>query len=116
MKPRSAPVSSIAVSTTRAKRSSRTGTELRARKAANSNHRDEAEQILNRAIEVDPDFWESYVTLFMLYNAVGNKQKAVEAINRYLERFPDKSAVREELENYLETDQFDIQKVFGQPG
>jgi len=90
--------------------------QILAQKAANSNDGDEAARIINRAIEVNPDFWEAYVSLFMLYNTMGNKQEAVEAINRYLERFPDKSAVREELERYLETDEFDLQKAFGQQG
>ncbi len=90
--------------------------QILAQKAVNSNHGDEAARILNRAIEVKPDFLEAYANLFMLYNAMGNKQKAVEMINRYLERFPDKNVVREELERYLETDEFDLQKAFGQQG
>ena len=90
--------------------------QLLAQKAANHNQPDEAARILDHAIEVNPDFREAYANLFLLSKALGKKQMAVETINRYLDRYPDESAVREELEKYRETDEFDVRKAFGQKG
>ena len=84
-----------------------------AQEAARNGDQFEAEKFLERAIVADPANRESYANLFMLYNAAGNKQSAVEILKRYLAQFPDDQPAREEFAKYEQTGEFDLAKVFG---
>ncbi len=75
----------------------------------------QAAGFLEKALKIDPGFKNGYANLFQLYNTAGNKEKAVECITSYLNRFPEDQAVKEELRKYQETGQFDLQKTFGVP-
>ncbi len=71
---------------------------------------------IERALEQDASFKPAWANLFMIYNEVGDRPAAIKAIERYLERFPEDSLVRQELEQYRAGGAFDLQKVFGQAG
>jgi hypothetical protein len=86
-----------------------------AQEAVNSGDNFEAAGFLEKALKIDPGFKGGYANLFQLYNAAGNKEKAIEYISSYLNRFPEDQAVKEELRRYRETGQFDLQKTFGVP-
>jgi len=84
--------------------------------AVSNNDDFEAARFIERAIELDPKFKSSYGNLFMLYKASGNKEAAVESIRKYLLQYPDDQSARDELDKFIQTGEFDVQKVFGIPG
>ena len=87
-----------------------------AQEAVSNNDKFEAARFIERAIELDPKFKNSYGNLFLLYHASGNKEAAIESIRKYLVQYPDDQTARDELKRYIQTGEFDVQKIFGIPG
>jgi len=87
-----------------------------AQEALSNNDRFEAAGFIERAIELDPKFKNSYGNLFLLYHASGNKEAAIESIRKYLVQYPDDQTARDELKRYIQTGEFDAQKIFGISG
>ena len=72
-----------------------------------------AVDFLQKAIDLAPDSRNSYANLFMLYDKSGDREQAIQYLEKYLKLFPQDSAVASELELYRAGGEFNVEKVFG---
>ncbi|MBD3218677.1 MAG: hypothetical protein GF310_10400 [candidate division Zixibacteria bacterium] len=59
-----------------------------------------AEKEFLKILELDPDFGRAYIMLGSIYRMAGQREKAIQYLNKYLKRFPE-GEFREEVENNL---------------
>ena len=81
--------------------------------ATGNNDLPAATDFLNKALELEPDNRNSYANLFMLFDRAGDRDQAIRSLERYLEKFPNDSAVTAELDIYRSGGDFDVEKTFG---
>ena len=80
--------------------------------ALEQGEREASNRFLEMCIEKFPPYREAYANLFMAHEEAGNKDAAVQVIEKYLAMFPDDDTVAGELKRYQETGEFDLQKSF----
>ena len=66
-------------------------------------------------IDYFPHYKDAYANLFMIHDAGGNKDLAIQVVERFLRLFPDDKVVIDELNRYRETGEFDLPKAFQIP-
>jgi hypothetical protein len=81
--------------------------------ATNNNDLEEAAEFLNQSIDLDPTSRNSYANLFMLFHRANDRQRAIQALERYLEKFPADTEIATQLETYRGGGEFDLGKTFG---
>ncbi len=83
--------------------------------ALNSDSIPAAVNFIEQAIDFFPEYKDSYANLFMVHNTAGDKHAAIQAVEKYLSLFPEDNVVKEELNRYRETGDFDLKKAFQIP-
>jgi len=81
--------------------------------AANNGHYDQAARIIEKSLEIDSKYREGYASLFMVHNTAGEKDKAIQVLERFIRCCPGDTAAGQALENYRASGQIDMNRVFG---
>ena len=72
-------------------------------------------KFMEMCIEYFPDYKDAYANLFMVHNTAGDKNAAIQTVEKYLSLFPEDDVVKEELNRFRETGEFDLKKAFQIP-